>query len=140
MSTHGDGQLPFAALSTGRQHEDAVIAASQRWIAENYASDNPVAAMAAMARLPERSFHRRFRQATGLSPIAYVQALRIEEAKQLLETTEMNVDDLAAEVGYAEPASFRRLFRRQVGVSPSVYRRRFQPLFRIAQRLDAAAA
>jgi transcriptional regulator GlxA family with amidase domain len=133
LQWHGEGQLPFAALSTGRQHDDRVIGECQRWIAENYACDTPVASMASMSGLSERTFHRRFRQVTGLSPIAYVQALRIEEAKHLLETTEINVDEIGAEVGYAEPASFRRLFRRAVGISPSVYRRRFQPLFRLWQ-------
>jgi len=131
LQWHGEGQLPYAALTAGRQHEDRAIAECQRWIADNYARDNPVAAMAAMAGLSERSFHRRFKRATGLAPLAYVQALRIEEAKHLLETTEAGVDEVGTEVGYAEPASFRRLFRRAVGVSPAVYRRRFRPLFRL---------
>ncbi|HET8729023.1 MAG TPA: helix-turn-helix domain-containing protein [Alphaproteobacteria bacterium] len=137
LEWHGEGQLPFAALSAGRQHDDRIVAECQRWIADHYACDSPVAAMAGLSGLSERSFHRRFRQATGLAPIAYVQSLRIEEAKHLLETTPLPVDDVGAEVGYVEPASFRRLFRRAVGVSPSVYRRRFQPLFRIAADADA---
>lgn len=136
LQWHGEGQLPFAALSAGRQHDDRAIGECQRWIADNYACDSPVATMASLSRLSERTFHRRFRQVTGQSPIAYVQALRIEEAKHLLETTDINVDEIGAEVGYQEPASFRRLFRRAVGVSPSVYRRRFRPLFRMWQAAE----
>lgn len=133
---HHEGQLPFAILSAGRQHEDRAIAEAQLWIADNYAGGNPVTAMVKRAGLSERTFHRRFLAATGQAPIAYVQSLRIEEAKHLLETTDRSVDDIGADVGYAEPASFRRLFRKLVGISPSVYRRRFQPLFRL--RLGAA--
>lgn len=55
----------------------------------------------------------------------YVQTLRIEEAKQLLETTDQPLDDIAAEVGYGEPSAFRHLFRKLVGVTPSAYRRRY---------------
>lgn len=131
LQSHAEGQLPYAALTPGRQHADHVIAECQRWIADHYARENPVAAMATWAGMSERSFHRRFRQATGQTPIAYVQALRIEEAKHLLETTDLGVDAIGAEVGYVEPASFRRLFRRAVGVPPAAYRRRFQPLFRV---------
>jgi transcriptional regulator GlxA family with amidase domain len=70
--------------------------------------------------------------------MAYVQAMRIEEAKQILETTDMPIDDVGHEVGYVEPASFRRLFRRSVGVTPSAYRRRFQPLFKMTSNSAAA--
>jgi transcriptional regulator GlxA family with amidase domain len=75
--------------------------------------------------LPERTFSRRFRKATGYGPVAYVQALRIEEAKQMLETTDEATDVIALAVGYADPPFFRRLFKRHVGVTPARYRQRF---------------
>jgi transcriptional regulator GlxA family with amidase domain len=81
--------------------------------------------MAAQAGLTDRSFLRRFRKATGQSPLEYVQTLRIEEAKQLLETSGMPLDDIAVDVGYTEPSAFRHLFRKLVGVTPSAYRRRY---------------
>lgn len=127
IQAHSQGQLPFAGLSAVRRHEDQVIRDAQLWIADNYRSANPVAAMAARAGMTGRGFHGRFRRATGMSPLEYVQTLRIEEAKQLLETTPTPLDDIAAEVGYAETASFRRLFRRMVGISPSAYRRQARP-------------
>ena len=84
--------------------------------------------------LNERTFSRRFRAATGYSPIEYIQTLRIEEAKQLLETSSLGVDDVSEEIGYANPAYFRKLFKRRTGVSPARYRKRFSPIARLADR------
>ena len=61
-----------------------------------------------------------------MSPIAYVQRLRVEEAKRRLERTDTPVERIAWEVGYEDPAAFRRLFRRITGLAPGAYRRRFQ--------------
>lgn len=120
-----EGQLPFAQTISLKRHDDPVIAMVQSWIADNYDRDNAVAEMAARAGLPPRTFSRRFRAATGYSPIDYVQAVRIEEAKQMLTTTATPVDDIAYEVGYADPSHFRRLFRRLAGTTPSRYRQKF---------------
>jgi len=125
LDWHLDGQLPFAALTAGRKHDDPMVAVAQLWVADNYANPNPVAVMAAEAGLSERSFLRRFKKATGQSPIEYVQTLRIEEAKQLLEASEMGLDEIGEQVGYSEPSAFRHLFRKLVGETPSAYRRRF---------------
>lgn len=125
LDWHSEGQLPFAALTVGRLHQDRMVSAAQVWAADNYAHPNPVAAMAAESGLTERSFLRRFRAATGQSPLEYVQTLRIEEAKQLLETTADGLDEIAAEIGYGEPSAFRHIFRKLVGVTPSAYRRRY---------------
>lgn len=65
---------------------------------------------------------RRFKAATGYLPLDYVQSLRIEEAKQMLETTDALIDSIAEEVGYHEPAAFRRLFKRATGIAPNQHR------------------
>lgn len=126
LDWHSEGQLPYAALTVGRKHEDPLVTAAQVWVADNYRTPNPVAAMAAESGLTERSFLRRFKRATGQSPIEYVHTLRIEEAKQMLETSDAPFDEIAAEIGYTEPSAFRHLFRKLVGVTPSAYRRRHQ--------------
>ena len=126
LGDHADGQLPFTAMLRRRYHEDAVIGACQAWIASHYAEPNPVARMVAQSGLPERTFKRRFRKATGYAPVEYVQALRIEEAKQCLEATADPVDAIAHAVGYADPAYFRKLFKRRTGTPPSRYRQRFR--------------
>ena len=95
---HSHGQLPFASLARSRQAADRHIASVQEWIAENYAHTAPVAAMIEVSSLTERSFKRRFTQATGLTPLEYVHTLRLEEAKQLLETTDLPIDAVANEV------------------------------------------
>ncbi len=86
--------------------------------------------MVAYSGLPERTFKRRFRAATGFAPLDYLQILRVEEAKQMLETTDEPVDAVAVAVGYQDPASFRRVFKRRTGVTPARYRQRFRTLLR----------
>jgi transcriptional regulator GlxA family with amidase domain len=97
------------------------------WIAKHYDLKDIVGEVVRESGLPKRSFDRRFRAATGYSALGYVQRLRIEEAKQSLETTDTAVDRIAREVGYEDVASFRRLFRKLTGLTPGAYRRNFQP-------------
>jgi transcriptional regulator GlxA family with amidase domain len=80
--------------------------------------------------LSERTFIRRFRAATGYAPMEYVQTLRIEEAKHLLETTRTPIEMIAVEAGYEDPNFFRRLFKRRVGITPARYRQRFAAILR----------
>lgn len=125
LSTHEEGQLPFAAMNRRVQQSDALIGQCQGWIAENYACANPVAAMANRSGLKPRTFGRRFRSATGYLPIEYVHALRIEEARQMIETNEGAIDEVGYKVGYEDPTFFRRLFKRKTGLTPVAYKRKF---------------
>jgi transcriptional regulator GlxA family with amidase domain len=126
LGDRSDGQLPFSTMAKPRSHEDAAIGNCQVWIADNYAAANPVTRMVAESGLPERTFKRRFKAATGYTPVDYVQSLRIEEAKQMLEATTEATDAIAETVGYEDPAFFRRLFRRHTGITPAQYRQRFR--------------
>lgn len=130
MGDRSDGQLPYAAMVKPLPHEDQVIAGCQVWIADHYAAPNPVSRMVERSGLPERSFKRRFRRATGFTPVAYVQTLRVEEAKEYLETTDWPTEQVGAAVGYEDPAFFRRLFKRHTGITPARYRQRFRRLGR----------
>lgn len=132
MGDRSEGQLLYAALRRPRRHEDAVIADCQEWLADHYREADVVARLAAHAGLPARSFGRRFRETTGYAPLDYVQALRIEEAKELLETTEDPTDVVGHAVGYEDPAFFRRLFKRRTGITPARYRQRFKGVGRAA--------
>jgi transcriptional regulator GlxA family with amidase domain len=128
LDWHHVGQQPFAALTRPRQVDDALIAKCQEWIAQHYDKSSPVTAMVALSGLAERSFKRRFERATGVAPLEYVHTLRLEEAKQALETTDAPVEQVANEVGYEDASFFGRLFRRKVGLTPAQYRRRFRSL------------
>ena len=97
-------------------------------MAENYRTASPVAAMAKVSGLTKRTFIRRFHEATGMTSLDYVHALRLEEAKQLLEMSDESVEAVASEVGYEDTSFFGRLFRRKVGVAPGEYRLRFGDL------------
>lgn len=126
LGDRSEGQLVFSAMSKPKRHEDKVIAKSQQWASNHYDSPNPVTRMVANSGLAERTFKRRFKIATGYTPIDYIQTLRIEEAKQILETTSDAIDTIAQLTGYEDPTSFRRLFKRMTGVTPGRYRQRFQ--------------
>ena len=122
---HRDGQQPFASMVANVGHGDDAILRCQAWLAEHYDRADALAEVVRLSGLRKRTFDRRFRAATGYAPLAYLQSLRIEEAKQLLETEDHPVEQVARLVGYEDAASFRRLFRREVGMTPGDYRRKF---------------
>jgi len=128
LSGHNEGQLPFAAMTRRVETSDALIADCQRWIAENYATANPVQRMIERSGLTPRTFARRFRAAIGYRPIDYVQTLRIEEAKRMLEADQPGIEEIGEVVGYNDFASFRRLFKRKAGLTPVAYRRKYASL------------
>jgi transcriptional regulator GlxA family with amidase domain len=123
---HRDGQAAFQVFDPPTDHGDAAVAAAQRGIAESFAVAAPVEEMAKWSGLAPRTFKRRFKAATGQTPIAYVQRIRVERAKRLLETTDQPIEEISWAVGYEDPASFRRLFKRLTGLTPGAYRQRFQ--------------
>jgi transcriptional regulator GlxA family with amidase domain len=134
INWHDIGTQPFARLARSRQTGDSVIGRCQEWIATHYREHAPVHAMVQLSGLAERSFKRRFQQATGLSPLQYVHTLRIEEAKQMLESGDDQVERIAEEVGYEDAGFFSRLFQRNVGLTPAQYRRRFGALRRTLRK------
>jgi transcriptional regulator GlxA family with amidase domain len=112
-------------MSRCLQHDDGVVSECQVWIAKHYEHPNPIIGMVERSGLSHTTFARRFNHATGYRPMDYVHALRIEKAKELLEIGDGAIDKIGREVGYEDPASFRRIFKRKVGSTPSIYRRRF---------------
>jgi len=120
--------VAYASLTRGARAADELVARCQLWAASNYRAESPVTQMVALSGLPERTFKRRFQQAAGMSPLDYVHTLRLEEAKQMLEATELPVEAIALEVGYQDTSFFGRLFKRKVALTPAQYRRRFGAL------------
>ena len=121
-----DGLTPYIVFKGKSDHGDAAIEGAQQWLSTHFSVANPVEAMIKRSKLAARTFKRRFTEATGLSPIAYVQRLRIEDAKRRLERTDASVDEISWRVGYEDAAFFRRLFKRTTGLAPAAYRKRFR--------------
>jgi transcriptional regulator GlxA family with amidase domain len=126
LQWHHDGLAPYIVFEGRRDHGDGEILSAQQWLSRHFSVAHPVEEMIKRSRLAERTFKRRFSSATGLTPIAYVQRLRIEDAKRRLERTDAPVDEIGWRVGYEDPAFFRRLFKRTTGMAPGAYRRRFR--------------
>ena len=126
LQWHEYGQGPYLTFSPVTDHGDTAIARSQKWLSTHHAEPQVLETLCQLAGLSERSFKRRFKAATGYSPICYVQHLRVEEAKRRLERTDDPVEEIAWDVGYENIAFFRRVFKRLTGVTPGLYRRRFQ--------------
>ncbi|NLF53706.1 MAG: helix-turn-helix domain-containing protein [Thauera phenolivorans] len=126
LQWHQDGLAPYIVFEGRTDHGDAEIVSAQQWLSEHFAVAHPVDEMIRRSRLAERTFKRRFAAATGLTPIAYVQRLRIEDAKRRLERTDASIDEISWRVGYEDAAFFRRLFKRTTGLTAGAYRRCFR--------------
>ena len=126
LQWHQEGLTPYIIFEGRIDHGDAEILSAQQWLSRHFSVANPVEEMIRCSKLAERTFKRRFTSATGLAPIAYVQRLRIEDAKRRLERTDASIDEISWRVGYEDAAFFRRLFRRTTGLSPGAYRKRFR--------------
>lgn len=125
VDASGREQRHYSAFLPRLRHGDAAVLAVQHWLQAQTSVPVTTEAMAGRAGLSPRTFLRRFRKATGLTPTAYTQRLRIDRARGLLEASTRPVKAIAWDVGYSDVAAFTRLFNRIVGLSPSDYRRRF---------------
>ncbi len=135
LQWHQDGLAPYIVFEGRKDHGDAAIADAQDWLKDHFSVAAPIEEMVRRSGLAERTFKRRFTEVTGLPPIDYVQRLRVEDAKRRLERTDAPIDEIGWRVGYEDAAFFRRLFKRLTGLSPGVYRKRFQvPQFARGQR------
>lgn len=126
LQWHQEGLTPFIVFEGKQDHGDGEIVSAQKWLSRHFAVAHPVDEVIKRSKLAERTFKRRFTTATGLTPIAYVQRLRIEDAKRRLERTDEAAEEISWRVGYEDPAFFRRLFKRVTGMAPGAYRKRFR--------------
>jgi len=106
------------------QRDDAVVRRAETWARAHLADGFDIATLARRAGASPRTLARRLAAALDLSPIAFVQRLRVETAVHLLETSRLTLDEISARVGYADPNTLRRLVHRATGLSPREVRRR----------------
>ena len=118
-------QSPYAVFLQEKNHRDAEIGQVQDYLESAYHQPCTVDELAGRVGMGKRTFERRFKNATGTSPKVYVQNLRIEAAKRILETENQTVEQITTAVGYEDPAAFSKLFVKLCGISPSIYRRKF---------------
>jgi AraC family transcriptional regulator, transcriptional activator FtrA len=101
---------------------------TRRWAAERLPEPLNVAAMARHASVSPRTFARRFREETGTTPLQWLLSQRVQEARRLLEETDLPIDAIAWQAGFGTAASLREHFRRVTATTPTAYRRSFTPL------------
>lgn len=118
-------QTGFAALAFNKHHADQAILTAQDWIERHYAQDFSIDALANRFNMSNRTFLRRFKSATGTTPLSYLQQVRISAAKHLIETRDQSIENLSHAVGYEDLVFFRSIFRRHVGMTPKRYRETF---------------
>ncbi|MBC9713643.1 GlxA family transcriptional regulator [Streptomyces sp. TRM66268-LWL] len=120
-------QAQFSAQLSAQTARREPLRDVQQWISEHPAEDLGVEALAARARLSPRHFARAFQAETGMTPGRYVERVRIEQARRLLEDSGLGVEEISRSCGYGTPEAMRRAFVKTLGVPPAEYRRRFRP-------------
>jgi transcriptional regulator GlxA family with amidase domain len=119
------GQAQFSAQLQAQAARTPAIAEIQRWLPDHLGEDLTVDRLADRAGMSTRSFSRSFRAETGTTPAAHVEALRVEAARRLLETTDQTVGAVARNVGFRHAETLHRAFARRVGTTPDRYRQHF---------------
>ncbi len=119
------GQSQFSAGLAGQTASRPGMRDLQGWIADNLDQDLSVPALAERSFMSQRNFARVFKREVGLTPAAYVEAVRLERARTLLETTESTFQEIAQRCGFGTLETLRRAFARRLRVSPGEYRARF---------------
>ena len=119
-------QNAYGTIQARRYHQDDTILAVQNWLDTHYPLGIRMDELAARFHLTPRTFKRRFRAATGEAPLEYLQKLRVEQSRKLLEQPRIPLEQVTQQVGYEDVSSFSRLFRRVTGMTPGDYRARFR--------------
>lgn len=119
-------QSQFSAALSAQVSERDGLREAQRFVAEHPDADCSVAALARIAHMSERNFARCFATEVGTTPARYVELVRVETARRLLEETDRGVERIATDAGFGTGETMRRAFLRQLRTSPTEYRRRFR--------------
>lgn len=119
-------QQPYSSTTFKKNHTDAEILKVQIWMEKHLHTNVSMETLVDRFGFSMRNFIRRFKEATDQTPLQYLQNLRIEKAKHLLESSNEGIEQITLQVGYEDGNSFRRLFKDRVGLTPTAYRKRFE--------------
>lgn len=120
-------QSPYTAFLFAKDHGDAAVVKAQKWIEQHYSETIDYDSLAQKYQMSRRSLERRFKQATRVTPLGYLQQVRVEVAKRLLEEGCQPFDEITDMVGYEDVSFFRKVFMKLTGLKPKEYRQRFAP-------------
>ncbi len=129
-------QSVYTIYDTKTDHTDKEILKTQYWIQENLSEPLKINELSDMSCMSQRTFERRFKKASGDTPIVYIQKMKVEKAKEKLETTNLSFDEISYNLGYRNSSSFRKIFVKWVNLLPSEYRERFQSYYSGPRKLD----
>jgi transcriptional regulator GlxA family with amidase domain len=118
-------QSPFIMFNGQKKHEDEPIKQAQEFIEKNVMERISVEELAVKYAIGKRHFIRRFKKATNNTPIEYIQRVKIEAAKKLLENSRKNVNEIMYDSGYTDIKAFRTVFKKITGLSPVEYRNKY---------------
>jgi len=118
-------QTPYDCFLFSKDHGDQTVVKAQSWIEQNHAQSIDYDRLAEKYHMSRRSLERRFKQATGVTPLGYLQQVRVETAKRLLEEGSQSFDEITYMVGYEDISFFRKIFSRLTGLRPKEYQKRF---------------
>ncbi len=121
-------QNSYTNVTLHKPHSDHLIKQVQDYIEENFRQPLQISSLAAMINITPRTLNRRFQSCVAMRPIEYIQAVRIEQAKRLLELGDVSIKSLAYQVGYEDISSFTRLFKRATELTPKEYQDKFSRL------------
>lgn len=121
-------QNSYTNVTLHKPHSDQLVQQVQEFIEENFRQAMQVSHLAAMVNITPRTLNRRFQSCVAMRPIEYIQAVRIEQAKRLLELGDVTIKSLAEQVGYDDISSFTRLFKRATELTPKEYQDKFSRL------------
>ena len=120
-----NNQSVFRIFEGSKSHDDENVLEAQQYIEQRYAEKLTIKQLSKFTNLSQRTFQRRFKEATYFSVHTYIQKVRIEAAKRLLESQSLTVNEIMFETGYQDPKAFRIIFKKETGVSPSTYRDKY---------------
>lgn len=118
-------QTPYGCFRFSTDHGDPSVMKAQKWIENHHTQTIDYDRLAKKFRMSRRSLERRFKQATGVTPLGYLQQLRVETAKRLLEEGNQTFNEITYQVGYEDISFFRKIFIRLTGLRPKEYQHRF---------------